>query len=113
MTTQNSSDLLSSNATLTSPDRTFAQSSLRNKQSRLSPVVEEAANLLSALAIQPDPAEVWSAGPWSLSWVPGGWSDSAIGFARHAWVKALRHDTHWREDYAEAEALIRDGMFGR
>jgi hypothetical protein len=74
---------------------------------RLSKVHEEAANLLSALASQPDHVD------WTPFGTPGRWSASATKMADAAWDKAANGhgwiELNWREAYAEAERLIRDG----
>lgn len=65
-------------------------------------IVEEAADMLGILASQD---EWWI---WFVDDLPGDWRPGARIRAKSAYTAALELDEsrYWREDYAEAEAML-------
>lgn len=59
--------------------------------------------MLACLASQPDPCGLY------ISTVQGEWSLNAKSLARAAFERVAEVNSDWREDYAEAEALLRSG----
>lgn len=69
-------------------------------------VMREAADLLACCASQPDD---WRMTTGSEDPTYGTWNNAAVNIASSIWeeISDSDNDLGWREDYAEAEAVIR------